>query len=469
METPGTSFSPGNLIERFNRWLQESVMIKLLSIGFLLLILLIPSAWIQDVIYERKSRAASVIDEVSDKWSGAQTISGPVLVIPYHRQEPTGSDGKMRTVTDHAFFLPDQLDVQGSVKPESLNRGIFDVVVYHSNLNITATFPKPDFAALSIPADQVQWGEAYLALGITDLRGISDDPKFIVGEGALPAEPSNNVGFTVRKTSRSTDDYSTTGRVVFSTGVVANTGWKNEADFNPNLRLDLSLKGSRRLDFMPTGKSTSVKLGGEWQYPSFDGEFLPLSREIAEGHFNASWKVLHFNRPFAQRWTGSDRELANADFGVRLLVPVDQYQKSMRTAKYGALIILLTFMALFLVEITRKIRIHPFQYILIGAALTIYYTLLLSFSEHIGFNVSYAIASVATVLLITLYSRTFFPSIALSLLLCVLLILFYGFIFLIMLEQDFSLLIGSIGLFVVVGALMYFSRNISWYPQLERR
>ncbi len=145
--------------------------------------------------------------------------------------------------------------------------------------------------------------------------------------------------------------------------------------FKGNVNIKLNLKGSRRLDFVPTGKTTSVKLEGPWADPSFDGEFLPATREIAEGRFAASWKVLHFNRPFSQQWTGTNQELSGADFGVKLLIPVDQYQKSMRTSKYSVLIILLTFIALFLVEITQKVRIHPFQYILIGAALIIYYTL----------------------------------------------------------------------------------------------
>ncbi len=465
METPN-NITANNLLERFNRWLQESIMIKLLSIGFLLLILLIPAAWIQDLIYERQSRAASVVTEVSDKWSGAQTVSGPVLVVPFRKYEPANTDGQTRTVTEYAFFLPDQLEVTGAVQPEPLNRGIFDVVVYNSTLHLNATFPKPDFASLSIAADDVLWSDAYLALGITDLRGISDDPTFTSGVATLPTEPSNNVGFSVRKTIRHSDaNVDPAERGVFSTGIIARTAWNSADDFSSELKVDLSLKGSRRLDFMPTGKSTKVDLDGVWRDPSFDGEFLPISREIGEDQFSATWKVLHFNRPFSQQWAGFDRELSGADFGVRLLVPVDQYLKSMRTAKYGALIILLTFVALFLVEITRKIRIHPFQYILIGAALTIYYTLLLSLSEHMGFNVAYVIASAATVVLITLYSRTFFTSVGLSLLFCALLIVFYAFIYLIILEQDFSLLIGSVGLFLIVGALMYFSRNISWYSQ----
>jgi inner membrane protein len=175
--------------------------------------------------------------------------------------------------------------------------------------------------------------------------------------------------------------------------------------------------------------------------------------------------VLHFNRPFSQQWTNKNQSLSGWDFGVKLLVPVDQYQKSIRTSKYGILVILLTFISLLLVEITQKLRIHPFQYILIGAALTIYYTLLLSFSEHLGYNTAYLIASVATVVLISAYATTFLSNIRLVVLVSMLLVLFYSFIFVIILQQELSLLLGSVGLFIIIGMLMYFSRKVKWYAK----
>lgn len=219
------------------------------------------------------------------------------------------------------------------------------------------------------------------------------------------------------------------------------------------------------MSFVPAGKTTTVKLTGPWASPSFDGVFLPENREVTEKGFSANWKILHFNRPFAQQWTG-DNQLSGAEFGVKLLIPVDQYQKSIRTSKYGQLVIILTFVALFLVEITRKIRIHPFQYILIGVSLIIYYTLLISFSEQVGYNIAYWIASLATVALISFYSTSFLKSRGLVALFTSLLLVFYTFIFIIILQQDFSLLLGSIGLFLIVGSLMYFSRGVKWYHEI---
>ena len=306
-----------------------------------------------------------------------------------------------------------------------------------------------------------------MVFGITDLRGISDNPTFSVGEKSFVPEPSRNLGVSVLSKTGETAVYASDNRrdISSSSGIVTKLNWEDAESFTGNVNIKLNLKGSSRLDFIPVGKTTDVKIDGPWADPSFDGEFLPAAREISPEGFSASWKVLHFNRPFSQEWTGSDQQLSGADFGVKLLLPVDQYQKSMRTSKYGVLIILLTFIALFLVEITQKVRIHPFQYILIGAALIIYYTLLLSLSEHIGYNLAYAAASVATVTLVSFYATTFLPGRRLSILFSMLLVIFYSFVFIIILQQDFSLLLGSMGLFLIISLLMYFSRKISWYRE----
>jgi inner membrane protein len=458
-----------NLLDRFNQWIQESIMLKLFSIGLLTIILLIPAAGIQELINERQQRASEVIQEVADKWSGNQTISGPVLVIPYRKQEviDRGKDGKeIKETIEKAFFLPEALDIKGNVTPEILHRGIFDAIVYESSLNINSTFNTPDFKKLSIPEDMILWNGAYVTFGITDLRGISDNPSLNVVGKSFTLEPSNNIGFNVRSGRLESPSIAGAEKShVASSGIVAKLNWESQPLFDGKVTMDLKLKGSQRLDFIPLGKTTNVQLKGPWSDPSFDGEFLPKSREISKEGFAATWKILHFNRPFSQQWAEANQELGGANFGVKLLMPVDQYQKSTRTSKYGLLIILLTFIALFLVEITQKVRIHPFQYILIGSALIIYYTLLLSLSEHVGYNVSYIISSLATVILVGLYSTTFFPVKKLSVLFSALLVTFYSFVFVIVLQQDFSLLIGSIGLFIIVSLLMYFSRKIAWYRE----
>ena len=166
---------------------------------------------------------------------------------------------------------------------------------------------------------------------------------------------------------------------------------------------------------------------------------------------------------------GNKFYVESAAFGVNLIIPVDHYQKSTRSVKYAIMIIVLTFMAFFFVEVYNKSRIHPMQYLLVGLALIIFYTLLLSISEHFGFNTAYFIAATATILLVTAYSHSIFKKLLLTLIAGLILILLYGFIFVILQLQDYALLMGSIGLFLVMAVIMFFSRKISWYNYNENK
>lgn len=459
---------PTSIIDRFNRWLSESIMVKLASIGFLILILLIPSAWVQSIISDREGRAVGVKDEISEAWSGAQTVNGPVLVLPYiyryevETEQPREVNGKtvvelkkeMKERLEYGYFLPEVLNIESSVKPEIRKRGIFEVAVYESVVDLKANFKLPALADLRIKAEDVQWSDAQIVLGIKDLRGISDNPVLKVGEIECSGEPANSLAY-----------FGEPNGTQMGNGIVVKMPWKTEADFSGDVSMKLALRGSNSLYFTPVGKTTDVSLSGPWADPSFEGEFLPSNSEITETGFKASWKVLHFNRPFSQYWFNEEKNLTGSSFGARLLIPVDEYQKCMRTAKYGVLVIMLTFVSLFMVEIMRKVRIHPFQYILIGAALIIYYTLLLSFSEQVGYNWAYFVATVATIVLLGLYSKSFLESNLLVGTFTGLLVFFYAFIFVIIQLQDFSLLLGSIGLFLIIGAIMYFSKGIKWYKE----
>jgi inner membrane protein len=481
METqPGIPAS--TIFEKIGAWFRESIVIKLIAIGFLTLILLIPQFWIETIINERQYRAHEVVNEITSKWSGDQTLAGPVLVIPFTNREKIdkGKDGiEIREWTQDAYFLPETLKVDGSVKPQKLHRGIYDAAVYESSIDIKTTFQRPNFKKLNINENDVHWNEARLVLCISDLRGISDNPSFKVGNQPLSSEPSNQIGFGIRAPANSSNtsstyvdgqyyDAATSSSITTKTGIIAPLAWTKAEDFVGDIATQLSLKGSTSLNFIPTGKTTDVKLKGPWASPSFNGEFLPVNRTVNNEGFMAEWRVLHYNRPFAQEWTGTEQELSGSAFGTELLIPVDQYQKSTRTAKYGVLIIILTFVSLFLVEIVKKIRIHAFQYLLVGVALVIYYTLLLSLSEHMHYNIAYLIASTATVLLVSLYSVSFLRNSGLVTFFSAVLVFVYGFIFVIIQLEDYSLLLGSIGLFIVLALIMYFSRNIKWYKHDEQ-
>lgn len=438
-----------NIIDRINQWLERSITVKLFSIGFLVLVLLIPSAWIINLIEERQARAEEAITEVASKWSGPQTIAGPLLVVPYKYTQVSITDGKETRVekTGKAFFLPEQLKIHGTVTPRTLHRGIFDAVVYESTLQLDADLPIPDLTLLGLDNTSAQWNEAFLVCGISDLRGISANPSVKVDEREFPAEPSNKLGVRFDRNE---------------SGIIVPLHMTAASKMRASLRLEV--KGSDQLYFSPVGKTTDVKIEGPWSTPSFDGAFLPTTRSVGDASFTATWQILPFNRPFESEWTGPG-DLGDSNFGIKLLPAVDQYQKSTRTAKYGVLVILFTFVALLLLELSQKVRIHPFQYILIGAALIVYYTLLLSISEQLGFNAAYWLSGVATVLVTGAYSATFLHRPRLVMILSSLLTVFYLFIFVVVTQQEYSLLIGSIGLFLVTTLLMYFSRKIQWYKK----
>lgn len=446
-----------SLFDRFNNWLRESVMIKLVSIFILVLLLLIPAAWVQSIMEERQQRVNEAFHEVSGKWSDSQNVTGPVLVLPYRKtytvnnRQPNGEIvTEIKTTTEKAFFLPENLKINAELDPLILNRGIFDVVVYNSKINMNGNFARPNLDALDIDSGSVKWNEAYLMFGLSDLRGIGENPELKINDKSYITEPHTE--------EIKTNEY----KNVFSRSIASRIDINNEQE-NISFSMSYALKGSGKLYFLPMGKSTSVDMTGDWGNPKFDGFYLPETRNVTDENFAATYNVLNFNRPFPQQWVNSFPSMSETAFGVNLIMPVDQYQKSIRTAKYGILIILLTFVSLFLIELICKIRIHPFQYVLIGAALIVYYTLLLSMSEQIGFNLSYIIATIATVTLISVYSISFTRRKNISALLSVLLTVFYGYIFIITQQQDYALLLGSIGLFIIIAVLMYVSRKINWY------
>jgi inner membrane protein len=225
----------------------------------------------------------------------------------------------------------------------------------------------------------------------------------------------------------------------------------------------VELNGSQSLSFIPLGKQTDVQLTSTWSNPSFSGAFLPASRDINEKGFNASWKVLNLNRNFPQQWIGNEYIVSESSFGVDFLLPVDHYQKNTRSAKYAIMFIGLTFVAFLLFELISKRKIHPVQYLLVGGALCVFYTLLVSFSEHIGFFWAYTISSVATIALISLYFNSIIGSARSTSLLSLMLVGLYLFLFTILQLQDYALLMGSIGLFAVISVVMYVSRRVDWY------
>lgn len=439
----------------FLNWLKESVTIKLMFICILTILLLIPSSMIENLINERTLRQDEMARDVADKWSGNQLIQGPVLVIPYKKQY-TEKDINNKLITkeviENIYLLPQNLHIKAGINSEILHRGMFETVVYNTRIRVWGDF-KAELNKLSITPEQLMPEKAKLTFSISDLKGLKTNPVIKWGDQLLKVEPVFNE------------------KGLFNDGLQAGVDLSNSIEKQLPFDFDLDLKGSEKLSFLHTGKTTDVEVNGNWQTPSFDGRYLPDYRKITNKGFSAKWRMLYFNRPFAQQWVANDTVLNNmqkhtdAIFGVKLIVPVDQYQKTMRTKKYSALIILLTFISLFLTELIIRQKIHVFNYLLIGAAMVIYYILLLSFSEQVGYNFAYLIASVATISLITIFTASLLKKKTVALLFSLILSIFYVFIFVIIQLEDLALLIGSIALFIIVSLLMYFSRKINWDKQ----
>lgn len=423
---------------------RQSVGLRLFIIAGLSLVLLIPATLIILLINEREQRRDHAILEVSEKWGQSQIIAGPVLTIPY-RRAVSSNDGKtVTTVMENAHFLPDQLQVTGELVPEIRHRGIYDVVLYQSDLQLTGTFTAPNFGELSIAPENILWQEAVFALGISDLKGIRETIVIKwndVDHIANPGIESKDVLFSGISTKLAVQP--ATPGYSFSVG--------------------LQLNGSGELQFLPVGKETKVNIAAAWGNPSFVGSFLPVTREVRHDRFSAAWSVLHLNRNYPQQWLGPRQELLASAFGVKLLLPIDEYQKTTRSAKYAIMFIALTFLAFFMTEILNKKILHPIQYLLVGFALLVFYTLLLSISEYLHFNQAYLIASAAVVLLISAYTRGMLQNNLITLIIGGILVLLYGFLFVILQLQDYALLLGSIGLFVILALVMYLTRNIDWF------
>jgi inner membrane protein len=427
---------------RFSR-IGQSAMTKLFVIGLLVLVLLVPVEMIKGIIHEREARRQEVVMDVSGKWGREQTIAGPVLSIPY-RTVVTDENGNRVTRIEHAHLLPEQLQINGTIKPDSRYRGIYQVVVYNAALQVGAEFSLNGLAELGINQNDVIWNGAFVSVGLPDLRGLKDDSLFVWEGEKFPISPG--VG------APSVMESGINSRVPLTAG-------KSRYHF----QVSLNLNGSGQISFLPLGKSTTVKLSSSWKSPSFNGPYLPDERIVNEQGFSATWKVLHLNRSYPQQWTGKNERVMDSAFGAKLFYPVDEYQKSMRSAKYAVLFIILTMVAFFLTEVINRIRVHPIQYILIGSAICIFYLLLLSVSEHSSFAVAYIVSGIGSVLLVSAYSKAVLKSVPVALTIGGLMTFLYGFLYVTLQSEDYALLIGSIGMFTVLAIVMYLTRKVDWY------
>jgi inner membrane protein len=437
---------------KFDGKFTQSLTFKAIASAVLILLLLVPNGMIQDLIWERRYRSNETIEKINEKWSHAQTVCGPVINIPYtttYQTDVSGSTEKKTQTEKHELHItPEDLNVQAQLFPEVRHYGIYKTILYKSKIHVIGKFTPLD--NMKIDNSVLHFDKTYISLGLTDLRGVDNRLEFHLNGKSYPAAAGwndPNIGTYLIITPDDTAFTSELGKDILFDFV-------------------LDLKGSSSLSFIPIGSQSKVEISGDWDSPSFIGNFSP-DYDMTDG-FKASWSVLSFNRSIPGAWTDSEIEsLKDTSFGVNLVNPVDHYQQNMRSAKYSLMFIVLTFVVFFFVEVLTKKRIHPLQYLLVGIALILFYSLLLSISEQLNFGYAYLIASGATISLISLYANSIFKNKVHAGILAVILCFLYIFLYVILQLEDMALLIGSIGLFTILGIIMYVSQKIKWYKLEE--
>jgi inner membrane protein len=433
-------------IEKIRNSLFNSVGLKLALIAFLCLMLLIPSMMITGLIREREQRRDETIKEVTSIWGNAQTLTGPVLTVPVKSTVKSGSDLAASTL-HYAHYLPEELKITGTVEPEVRYRGIYHVVTYHAKLHVSGTFVQPDLSSLAISPADVAESRAWVEIGIPDMRGIKQNIRLHWGDSVSSVIP----GIPSQQISQS------------GIHIPVIMDYNKPVPFS----FDLDMNGSYSLNFIPLGKETRVDLSSSWNAPKFNGAFFPDDRKINDAGFTANWNILQLNRNYPQQWLDNQYSVAESSFGFDLITPVDTYQKSMRSVKYAILFIALTFLVFFFAEIMTAVRIHPINYLLVGIALCIFYSLLTALSEYIPFGLAYFVASITIVGMIAVFAHSLYKKMKVTSAISATLATLYIYLYVILQLSDYSLLFGNIGLVLILGIVMYFSRKIDWYSPVK--
>lgn len=435
--------------------MRNSAIARLGVMAVLTLLLLIPLGMVSGIVGERASRRNEAVASVSSTSGGSQIVTGPVLTIPY---TVTWKDDRGQIQQAHrlAHILPSALRFEASLATEERKRGNFKVIVYRTELAVNGRFVLPDLSWVRPEPSSVEWGDAVVSVGISD-------PKAL--------------------TRRASIDWN--GRTEQFTSGVMDVGLFNSGIQAPVTGLDgsrsateipfgfkLALNGTRDLSFLASAEETVVNLTSAWPHPSFFGAPPPEQRRIADDGFSATWHVPDFGRGYPARWTSRDFDTnreqflargAASAFGVSLIHPVDVYQQAERAVKYAVLFLVLTFLVFFLWEIFRDVLLHPVQYSFVGFGLCMFYLLLISVSEHAGFNVAYVTAATATTLLIAGYARAVLKGTRQAVSVGSSLAVLYGFLYLLLKNENYALLTGSVGLFLTLAAVMYLTRQMNWY------
>ncbi|MNO70302.1 Inner membrane protein CreD [compost metagenome] len=437
--------------------MNRTLAIKLGAIAGLILLLLIPLLMIDGLIGERQAYRDGVLQDIARSSSYAQQITGPLLVVPYSRtvrEWHVDKETKKRTLEEREYrgrlyFLPETFELDGQMRTELRHRGIYEARLYHADSRISGHFLLPANYGIDENLADYRFEQPFLSVGISDVRGIENALKLRLNGQQLDFQPGSQES-------------------MLGSGVHAPlTGVNGSAQQRLDYAFDLALLGSSRLDITPIGRDSQVSLKSDWPHPSFGGEFLPTERTVNQDGFSARWRSSFFATNLEEKVQACAArggcDLSASSFGVGLVDPVDQYLKADRAIKYALLFIVLTFAGFFLFEVLARLAVHPIQYALVGMALALFYLLLLSLSEHLGFELAYLISAGACVALIGFYLCHVLHSLARGCGFSLGLAALYGMLYGLLRAEDYALLMGSLLLFGVLAGVMVLTRKLDWY------
>lgn len=426
---------------------------KLVILAILVFVSWAATMFVWGVIQDREGRQETASNEISEQWSRPQIIAGPVMTIPVEKVSVTTTGEKIINTTT-LTLLPQKLSYESEIESQLLKRGIYETPVYTTRVKGFGSFNLTDIEIKSSADTRILWDEAVISVNVSDPRGISSMFELTLNGEKYRMLPSSA--------------FSTLDGNGVHTNVSINS---NQSEYT--FSFELPLKGSREISFLPLGEDTYVEMKSDWNAPSFTGTFLPEKRNITQSGFEAIWNITSYGKNLPQYWLGNSEAINNESllaksFGVGLYQEVDFYTMVDRSIKYSILFISLTFLTFFMYEVLVGLRIHPMQYLLVGLAIALFYLLLLSFAEIIGFLPAYLVAVTATTILIAGYCRSVLKAKKRAFVIALLLIALYGYLYILLQMDQYALLFGSVFLFGVLAIVMYITRNLDWYALNNR-
>jgi len=441
------------------------LLLRLGAIGAVMLFLIVPLVHVHELIRERQAARNAVVQDIARSAAYAQTITGPILIVPYVRtvqEEQLDASRRPYQVTHEVEgelrLLPATFDVGGNLGTQERQRGIYRARVFDAKARLSGRFDVPANFGVTADVQSYRFGQPRLVLGISDIRGIGNALSLQANGASIPFVPG-------------------TGTALLGAGVQAPLTLAGTAAQPLEFQIELQLQGTSDFQITPVGRDTHVMLTSDWPHPSFVGEFLPRARDVNGSGFSAEWQTSYFATNLeealarcradeaapADSKNQSCADFAGRHFGVSFIDPVDQYLKSERAVKYGFLFIALTFAGFFLMEVLRRVSVHPVQYGLVGLALAMFFLLLLSFSEHMGFAAAFLVSAVACVGVITYYVTHVLGSRAQGAGFGAALAVLYALLYAILSSEDYALLTGSVLVFALLTLVMVLTRRVNWF------